>query len=86
MKTAVHSGTVTPVVSLPQERVIVYPSSPAAAMESLTFFNASSDFSSSSPSPATLTILKAPLPKTGCLFKSLLSASASRTPGTIQRE
>ena len=56
MKTAVHSGTLTPVVNLPHEIVIVLVSSGLSVIAVLTIFRASSYFSSSSPSPATLTI------------------------------
>ena len=84
MNTAFHSFTVTPVVSFPHDRVIVYPSLPAALIAFRTFSRAVSDFSSSSPSPATFTILKRL--KTGCFFINALSALPSLMPGIIHSE
>ena len=85
MNTAVHSLTVTPVVSFPQERVMVYVSILSALLIAfLTLFKASAD--SSSLLPATFTISNCPLPNTGCLLIKSFKAFAALTPGTIQRE
>ena len=62
----------------------MYPSSPASSIAFLTLFKASSLGSSSSPSPATLTISNAL--KTGCFLNNLLNALASETPGRSQKE
>ena len=65
IKTAVHSGTVTPVVKRPQESVIEYVSCGWSVIASRTKSSASLKFFSSSPSPATFAILKCPCPNTG---------------------
>ena len=90
--TAVHSGTLTPVVSLPHESVMVYSflvmfflafprilsSTSARALPSL---------SSMLPSPAALMIWNMPfsVPKMSCSSSSSFSAAASFTPGKSQK-
>ena len=83
MNTAVQGLMLTPVVSRPHDKVMVYERSGSLPMALFTICNASAFSSSSSPLPATLTIWNAP--NTGCCLSLALSTRAAFTPGTTQR-
>ena len=80
INTAVQGFTLTPVVSRPQVRVMVYVLSGSGPMALFTICNASSFSSSSSPFPATFTIVK--FPNTLWFLNFSLNALAAFTPGS----